>query len=413
MQICADDARAVNPNIKLGIPANRAASKRGRERLQHAGLDVCFVQPQARAPTRLAAAQSALAKSELVGKIEGHDSTESRPFYLTMNSPISHLTEVLQKVRDSGQTFSAQLKGSEAATRAALIDPVLRALGWDVADPSRVLVEKTQTVGGKPLRVDYALSHEEEIKIVVEAKKLGGNLQDNFLQLVNYSFGLKVGNLWISDGVIWLHYQNISYSDTNPTREFDLSKDDLPNVAAYFVQHMDAAIISPQTPKIDELNSRIEKLENLVLQIQRNSKEDSKPKMAPKIVAPKVSPTANQEGDNWYSLDGGQKVAYKKASDATLSALKTLAETSVQILPELEKEMNVQLANRKKVVKRRWIAHSKEALYDNPKMWEKSVKIVPGWWLGTNYSNGDKRDLLAMATKVAANFGVKMEFHLV
>lgn len=91
-----------------------------------------------------------------------------------MNSPISHLTEVLQKVRDSGQNFSAQLKGNEAATRAALVDPVLRALGWDIADPSRVLVEKTQTVGGKPLRVDYALLHGDQIKIVVEAKKAWG-----------------------------------------------------------------------------------------------------------------------------------------------------------------------------------------------------------------------------------------------
>ncbi len=26
MQICVDDAKAVNPNIKLGIPANKAAT---------------------------------------------------------------------------------------------------------------------------------------------------------------------------------------------------------------------------------------------------------------------------------------------------------------------------------------------------------------------------------------------------
>ena len=49
MQICVDDARKVNPNIKLGIPANRAASKGQREILQHVGFDLRFVQPQTRA----------------------------------------------------------------------------------------------------------------------------------------------------------------------------------------------------------------------------------------------------------------------------------------------------------------------------------------------------------------------------
>ncbi len=74
----------------------------------------------------------------------------SRAFYLSpMNSPISHLVDVLEKVSDAAQTFDLELKGNESATRAALIDPMLRALGWDVANPGRVLVEKTQTVQKK------------------------------------------------------------------------------------------------------------------------------------------------------------------------------------------------------------------------------------------------------------------------
>lgn len=230
---------------------------------------------------------------------------------------------------------------------------------------------------------------------------------------MNYSFGLEVSDIWISDGVIWCHYQNISYPVTAPTRQFDLSQDDLPNIAAYFVQHMDAAIVSPQKPKIDELSIRIETLENLILQMQKKSMEENKPKLVPKSVEQKVIPTANQEGDNWYSIDGGERMTYKKAIQATVSALRDLAKISDQILPEMEKEMNVQMSNRKKVVKRRWIAQNKESLYDNSKMWDKSVEIAPGWFLGTNYSNGDKRDLLATAAKIAARFGVKIEFHLV
>jgi len=42
-----------------------------------------------------------------------------------------------------------------------------------------------------------------------------------------------------------------------------------------------------------------------------------------------------------------------------------------------------------------------------------SVEIVPGWWLGTNYRNGDKRDMLATAAKVAQQFDIQLDFNLV
>ena len=192
-----------------------------------------------------------------------------------MNSPISHLVDVLEKVSDAAQTFGLELKGNESATRAALIDPVLRALGWDVANPGRVLVEKTQTVQKKALRVDYALLQDSNIKIVVEAKKLGGNLKEEFLQLVNYSFGLNVGSLFVTDGLRWHHYLHLSSNNQNPIREFDLTIDDLSEIAAYLVQHMDAALISPDKPKIDELTQRVEKLEKRLAAIEMQ-KEPSK-----------------------------------------------------------------------------------------------------------------------------------------
>ena len=125
-----------------------------------------------------------------------------------------------------------------------------------------------------------------------------------------------------------------------------------------------------------------------------------------------LSATAVQEGENWYSIDEQPRVFSKKASDTTVNLLRALAKISSQMLPEMEKELNAQVSNRK-VVKRRRIAQNKEALYNDSKMWEHSVEVIPGWWLGTNYSNGDKRDLLAVAAKVAAKFGVKVGFHLV
>ena len=332
-----------------------------------------------------------------------------------MNSPIDHLTAVLQTIRDSARTFAPQLKGSEAATRAALVDPVLRALGWDVANPSRVLVEKTQTVQGKSLKVDYALLHGAEIKIIVEAKKLGGNLQTDFLQLVNYSFGLNVGSIWVSDGVIWRHYQDISYSNTNPTKEFDLSHDKLPMVAAYFVQQMDATLISPVTPKLDELNDRIEVLEGLVSQLKKqlDAKVKVKSEKASNSPAKEEKKTV-ESGENWYEVGTQKKVFSKTAVGAMVGALRALADSSPQVLPEIEKEMELQLTKRKvKVIKRRWIARSKEALYDDPRFWNNSEEIAPGWWIGTHYSNNDKREMLQTAAKIANRLGIEFEFFMV
>lgn len=342
-----------------------------------------------------------------------------------MNSPISHLTEVLQKVKESALSFELQLKSSEAATRAALVDPILRALGWDIANPARVLVESTKTVSKKGMRVDYALLGGGDTKIIVEAKKLGENLKTDLMQIVQYIVGLGVSNLFVTDGLNWHHYHHFSTANPNPTRELNLQTDDLPQVAAYLVQHMDAALISPETPKIDELSQRVETLENLILEL-KNQASPSKNvfKMSNPTIAQKTIPVSNAnlttnnvvagKGDNWFSIDDGAKVCSVKAIETTVEALRALAKVSNQILPEIEKEMMAQLSKRKvKVIKRRWLAQSQQALYDNPELFKSSVEIVPGWWLGTNYSNGDKRDMLATAAKVASQFKVQLEFHLI
>ena len=293
-------------------------------------------------------------------------------------------------------------------------------MGWDVANPGRVLVEKTQTVQKKSFRVDYALLQDTNIKIVVEAKKLGGNLKEEFLQLVNYSFGLNVGSLFVTDGLRWHHYLHLSSNNQNPIREFDLTTDDLSEIAAYLVQHMDAALISPDKPRIDELTQRVEKLEKRLAAIEMQKEPSKSTNKRPTITKvsgvskPKINKVPTIKGENWYSINGGDKVYDVKAIKTTVGALSSLASLSPQILPEIEKEMEAQFLKKKvKVIKRRWIAQNREALYNDSKLWNKSVEIIPSWWLGTNYSNDAKRDMLATAAKVAKDFGIKLEFHLV
>jgi hypothetical protein len=75
-------------------------------------------------------------------------------------------------------------------TRYALVDPILRALGWDTEDPEQVVPE-FQTEVGRP---DYILCH-ENLRIGVEAKRFGTADRD-FEQAYRRALPL-----WQSEGI--------------------------------------------------------------------------------------------------------------------------------------------------------------------------------------------------------------------
>jgi hypothetical protein len=58
-------------------------------------------------------------------------------------SPLSNLCDVLGEIKGSARQYQSILTKNEASTRAVLIDPVLRALGWDTANTHMVEIEKT------------------------------------------------------------------------------------------------------------------------------------------------------------------------------------------------------------------------------------------------------------------------------
>lgn len=72
---------------------------------------------------------------------------------------------------------------SEWQTRYALIDPLLRALGWDTADPTMVVPEDGSGNG----RADYLLQADGKPCMVIEAKRLGASLRDAQRQALDYA----------------------------------------------------------------------------------------------------------------------------------------------------------------------------------------------------------------------------------
>lgn len=227
-----------------------------------------------------------------------------------MQSPLTSLCEVLKLVKSSAASYREQLQRNEAVTRAVLIDPVLRALGWEVANPAMVEVEKPITAGGKAGILDYHLNAERPI--IIEAKKLGEPLENHFVQLVGYAFTLGVENIYITDGLKWSHYTNISATNQEPVKRIDLGQleeSELPKAAAYFVETLDAALYAPEQQKVEDvfmqkytdLERKFLDMEYLLLSLSNNNR-------SPVTVLPVQENTHSP----WLLFDGSWDAKKKK-----------------------------------------------------------------------------------------------------
>ena len=84
---------------------------------------------------------------------------------------LDDLYQTIEKLRERMETHQDKLKQSEALTRNALVDPLLRALGWDTEDPALAMPEYRLGSGFADYAVYSTLSGKPAI--VIEAKKLG------------------------------------------------------------------------------------------------------------------------------------------------------------------------------------------------------------------------------------------------
>ena len=93
---------------------------------------------------------------------------------------LDDLVGCIEVLKERMQSYRTDLTEYEMRTRVALIDPLLRALGWDVSDPTVVMPE--YKIDNKP--VDYALFRpEDKPAAALEAKKLASH----WMQMLNYA----------------------------------------------------------------------------------------------------------------------------------------------------------------------------------------------------------------------------------
>ena len=142
---------------------------------------------------------------------------------------LESLLELVETLKARIDEHGDKLRQSEALTRYALIDPLLRELGWDTEDPKIVRPEY-------PLRTEYAQSTrfadyallegtDDKPAMMVEAKSLGKSLRDQaLLQGINYCQAEGTRYFSVTDGQRWEVYETHKAVPIDQKRvvEFDI-----------------------------------------------------------------------------------------------------------------------------------------------------------------------------------------------
>ena len=135
------------------------------------------------------------------------------------------LVGCIEVLKERMQSYRAALEENEMRTRVALIDPLLRALGWDVSDPAMVMPE--YKVGNKS--ADYALLRSDGMPAAtLEAKRLGEPLGSHWMQMLNYANASGIEYAGITDGNHWELYDVFKRGTLEERRILDASIADAP-----------------------------------------------------------------------------------------------------------------------------------------------------------------------------------------
>jgi predicted type IV restriction endonuclease len=153
--------------------------------------------------------------------------------------------EAIERVRERIERHGSKLSQNEMLTRYALVDPILRALGWDTEDPEQVVPE-FQTEVGRP---DYIL-HCADLRIGVEAKRLGADektFEQAYLRALPLWQSREIRYYAITDGDRWILWDISKPRTQNPEPIVDirLSRDNLGDAARQLL-----ALWRPAMPKV-------------------------------------------------------------------------------------------------------------------------------------------------------------------
>ena len=138
---------------------------------------------------------------------------------------LDDLNELVDTLKKRIEQHKDVLGKNETATRYALIDPLLTALGWDLQDPEQVQTEYSTGDG----RADYAMlagGDSSRPRLVIEAKKLGRPIGDGINQSITYCVGRGIPYFVVTNGRDWTAYETHKPVPVTDKRIVDFSLTD-------------------------------------------------------------------------------------------------------------------------------------------------------------------------------------------
>ncbi|MGD0596208.1 MAG: type I restriction endonuclease [Sedimentisphaerales bacterium] len=177
-----------------------------------------------------------------------------------MNEKMGNLNETLTLIKEKIKKFRFLYEQNEMAVRDQLINPILKDLGWDPADPEDVLANAS-TDEGIP---DYSLLKNGKKILFIEAKNLSKDIEQREVlrQLAKYSFGEGTKYGVLTNGAVWVLIR--SFEEGTTLTERIVWKTDLENEENPAILRKITSISNPKTnPK-----TNIENIEVLVKKVQ-------------------------------------------------------------------------------------------------------------------------------------------------
>ena len=138
---------------------------------------------------------------------------------------IGELVNIINELRESLKSYRKELEKNEALVRYCIVDPLLRALGWDLRNPNQVVPEYTVSRGKKKMRLDYLLRDAEGKPFVAIEVKALDKVEEAEKEVFSAIRESKAKFAVITDGKSWHLYEYKQSLSEPPRSKWNLLED--------------------------------------------------------------------------------------------------------------------------------------------------------------------------------------------
>ena len=132
------------------------------------------------------------------------------------------LANLINELREKLKSYRKELEKSETLVRYCIVDPLLRALGWDLGNPNQVYPEYTVSREEKKIRLDYLLYDAEGGPLAAIEVKALGKVEEAEKELVRVAQTAGVRYIIITDGGSWHLYSSSQRLEEPPLFKWKL-----------------------------------------------------------------------------------------------------------------------------------------------------------------------------------------------